>query len=124
MLSLDGFKEGFEVALTETGGTFALDDLEENRWAGLYGLGEDLEEVAFFVAVNEDAEFAQGADVFVDITDAFEKGVVIAVGYAEKLHTAGAQLADGADHVVSSDGDVLDTRAFVEVEVFFDLALF
>ena len=43
LLPLDRFEQGLEVTLAEAGGTFALDDFEEDRWAGLDGFGEDLE---------------------------------------------------------------------------------
>ena len=70
MFAFDGFEEGFEVAFAEAARAFALDDLVEDRRAVLDGLGEDLEQVAFVVAVDEDAEFGQFVDGLVDLADA------------------------------------------------------
>ena len=55
LLSFDGFKEGLEVALAEAAASLALDDLVEDRGAVFYRTSEDLEHVAFVVAVDQDA---------------------------------------------------------------------
>ena len=77
LLALDGFEEGLEVPLAEALRTVALDDLEEERRAVLHRLGEDLQQVALFVAIDEDAEVGKLAEVFVDRADATGKQLVV-----------------------------------------------
>src|SRR5207302_3362175 len=67
LFAFNGFEEGFEVALAEAAAALALDDLVEDGGAVFYGAGEDLEHVAFVVAVDEDAEFFELADGLVDL---------------------------------------------------------
>jgi hypothetical protein len=52
---LDRLEEGLEVALAEAERAVPLDDLEEHRRAVAEGLGEDLQQVAVLVPVDEDA---------------------------------------------------------------------
>src|SRR6185312_11970497 len=59
LLALDGLEEGLEIALAEAARPAALDDLEEERRPVLDGLGEDLEEVPFIVAIDEDPQLGQ-----------------------------------------------------------------
>src|SRR5688572_8865493 len=54
LLALDGLEERLEVALAEAERAVTLDDLEEDRRAVAERLGEDLQEVAVLVAVDED----------------------------------------------------------------------
>src|SRR5262249_42710850 len=55
LLALDGLEQGLEVPLAEAAGAVAFDHLEEERRAVEDRLGEDLEQVALVVAVDEDA---------------------------------------------------------------------
>lgn len=58
LFALDGFEQGFEVAFTEGLRAFALNDFEKHGRPGLDRLGEDLQQIAFVVAIDQDAEFA------------------------------------------------------------------
>src|SRR4051794_37274821 len=62
LLALDRLEQGLEVALAEAERAVPLDQLEEHRRAVLHRLGEDLEQVAVLVAVDQDAQFAQRLD--------------------------------------------------------------
>ena len=121
MLALDGFEEGLEVALAKALRALALDDLEEHRRTVDHRLGEELKQVAFFVAVDQDAELAQRLEVFLDFADAVEDIVVVVVRHVEELHATVLQGGHRADDVVGGDGDVLHARALVEVDVLLDL---
>src|SRR5881392_2362265 len=62
LLPLDRLEEGLEVALAEAHGAVPLDHLEEDGRLVLDRLGEDLEQVAVLVAVDEDLQLAQRLD--------------------------------------------------------------
>ncbi len=57
LFAFDGFEEGFEVADAEAERAVAFDEFEEHRGAVDEGFGEDLQQVAVFVPVYEDAAF-------------------------------------------------------------------
>ena len=63
-------KQRLKITFAEALAAFALEDFVEDGWAVFDGFGEDLKQVAFFVAVDEDAEFFEAFDVFVDLADA------------------------------------------------------
>ena len=67
LLALDRLEQGLEVALAEAARAVALDDLEEDRRPVAERLGEDLQQVALVVVVDEDAEPAQVGEVLVDL---------------------------------------------------------
>src|SRR4051794_33581625 len=77
LLQLDRFEEGLEVPLAEAPRPVALDDLEEEGRAVLDGLGEDLEQVALLVAIDEDAEVGELVEVLDDRADAVREELVI-----------------------------------------------
>ena len=59
LLPFNGFEQRFEVALAKALGALPLDDLEEHRGAVYNGLRKNLQQIAFVIAVDEDAEVAQ-----------------------------------------------------------------
>ncbi len=92
LLQLQRLEERLEVALAEGLAAAAADDLEEEGGAVLKGLGEELEEVALIVGVDEDAEIADLLVVFLDglaglgeeRLDALPDLVVVGIGMARK----------------------------------------
>lgn len=82
LLFLDRDEQSFEVSFTETFTSFALEDLVEDGRAIFDGFGEDLEQVAFVVAVDEDAEFFQFVYAFVDLAYAVGELFIIRVRHA------------------------------------------
>ena len=88
------------------------------------GLGEDLEEVAVVVAVDQDAEAARVVPRQVDAGHA-RLGVVVVRGRdPQEAHApVRAGPRTGGDDVVGAQGDVLHAGAAVAVEVLLDLAL-
>src|SRR5581483_7231617 len=77
LLALDRFEESLEVAVAEARRAVPLDHLEEHCRPVLRGLGEDLQQVAVVVAVDEDPVLLQHGVVLVDLADAGRNLVVI-----------------------------------------------
>ena len=96
LLALDGLEEGLEVALAEAERAVALDQLEEHRGPVAERLGEDLQQVAVLVAVDEDAALLQLLDRHAHLADAgAQLGVlVVGVGGVEELDAVGTQGVD------------------------------
>src|SRR5262249_1096836 len=123
LFALDRLEERLEVAVAEAAGAVALDDLEEHGRTVLRGLREDLQQVAVVVAVREDPQAPQVVPALVDLADALRGLVVVRLGRRKEDHPAARHLVDGLDDVRALHGDVLCTRAVVELEVLVDLAL-
>src|SRR5919108_5554409 len=92
LLALDRLEQRLEVAVAESTGAVALDDLEEDRGAVADRLGEDLQQVALVVAVDEDALLAQVRELLDHLRNARGHLVVIGLGDGEELDAAAAQL--------------------------------
>ena len=59
LFAFDRLEKRFKITLTKTLRAFPLDDLEKQRRPVLDGLGEDLEQIPFFVAVDQYAELRE-----------------------------------------------------------------
>ena len=70
LLALDRLEESLEITLAEALRPAALDDLEEQRRSVLHRLGEDLEQIALVIAIDEDPQLGELAQVLLDGTDA------------------------------------------------------
>src|SRR5207302_11119957 len=79
MLALEGLEQGLEVAFAEAACAMALDQLEEDRRAIAERGGEDLQEVALVVAIDEDPEATQVRERLRDRPDPPGHLLVIAV---------------------------------------------
>ncbi len=66
LLALNRLKQSLEIALAKRLRTLALDDLEEHRRTIKNGLREQLQQIPFVVAVNQNAKLLQWSEVFVD----------------------------------------------------------
>src|SRR5215210_5286667 len=91
LLALDRLEQRLEVAVAEAARPVALDDLEEDGRAVADRLGEDLQQVALVVAVDEDALLAQVGELLDDLGDARGNLVVVGLGDGEELDPATAQ---------------------------------
>src|SRR5256885_15736355 len=85
LLSFDRLEQRPEVPLAEAASAFALDDLVEHGRAILDRLREDLEQIAFRIAIDENAELLEDVQRFVDLADACLEIGVIGGGRAEEL---------------------------------------
>jgi hypothetical protein len=106
----------------------SLDDLEEEGWAILGILCENLEEVTFLVVVNQDLVLSQNLNVFLDfktnIFNAFLKSIVVRVGdLIQELNTTSLHALNCGDDILSTHGDVLHTSTLVVVAVLLNLGL-
>src|SRR5678816_2269627 len=95
LFALDGLEERLEVALAEALGALPLDDLVEHRRPVLDRLGEDLQQVAVRIAVDEDAEPGELVHRLVDPADAALQLLVVGGGHREELDAAIAERRDG-----------------------------
>lgn len=64
LVQLDSFKQGLEISSTETLVIVSLDDLKEKCWSVLHDFGEDLQQVAVVIIVNQDVKFLNLVQVF------------------------------------------------------------
>src|SRR5437870_3151889 len=69
LFAFQRLEQCFEVAGTEALGALTLDDLIEERRSVFHWLRENLEEIPFLVAVDENAKIAQARDILVDVAD-------------------------------------------------------
>src|SRR5579884_2059068 len=77
LLALQRLEEGLEVAFAEAARALALDDLEEDRRAAHNRFGEDLQQVAFIVVIDQNAQFGQVFYVLSDVADALQHVIVV-----------------------------------------------
>src|SRR3954471_13538127 len=78
LLALDRLEEGLEVALAEAERAVSLDELVEDRGTVADRLGEDLQQVAVLVAVDQDGALLQLLDRHPHLADpGAELGVVV-----------------------------------------------
>src|SRR6266508_3674456 len=66
LLALDRLEQRLEVAFAEAAAALALDDLDEQRRPILERLAEDLEQVAFLIAIHQHAALGQLAHILGD----------------------------------------------------------
>src|SRR5687768_15994197 len=85
LLALDGLEQRLEVPRAEALGALPLDDLVEHGRTVLHRLGEDLEQVAVRIAVDQDSQLRKGLDILIDLPDALLEVVVVGRRYAEEL---------------------------------------
>ena len=123
MLTLDCLEERLEVACSKATCSLTLDDLDEERWPVLQWTGENLQEVAFVVTIDEDATLTQGAYVLVDPADTLPQRIIIGIRRTQELNTVCTQLTDGRDDVRGRKRQVLYTRTSIVIEVLLDLRL-
>src|SRR5262249_39586493 len=112
-LPFDRFEERLEVALAETSGSAALDDLEENGGAILDRLGEGLQQIALLVPVRQDPQLHDGLHGLVDLAYSVLEVFVISRGHAQELNTPRLHLRDATKDVIGSASDVLNSGSAV-----------
>ena len=128
LLGLNGFEECQKVACTETLMVPALDDLEEQRRSVLERLGEDLQQVALVVVVDEDLLALQDVDVLLHLHILCSKTsaqvVVVGVGdLVEELDASVLHACHRLNDVLSAHGNMLHAGTSIEVTELLDLTL-
>src|SRR5262249_42940342 len=81
LIALDRLEQRFEVALTETAGTAALDDLKEEDRAIRNRFGKDLQQISAPIAVHEDAQALERIPRELDAAEPTAGIVVVRVGH-------------------------------------------
>ena len=128
MVSLYRFEERFEVASSESIVVPALDDLKEERGAVLERFGEDLQEVALVVVIDENSLTLDRVEVLlhldINVSEAGSQVVVICVrDCLEENDATCLHALHGVDDVLGTHGDMLDSRAAIILAELLDLAL-
>ena len=124
LLPLDRLEQRLEVALAEAERAVPLDQLEEHRRAVLHGLGEDLQQVAVLVPVDQDRPArAAPRSAPGPRRSGSPELVVVGVGRVRGTPRRPRASSDGGQDVVGGERDVLRAGAAVELEVLVDLRL-
>src|SRR5204862_8109063 len=113
LLAFDGFEQRFEIPIADALRAFALNDLEKERWAILYWLRENLEQITFIIAIHENPELLERIQLFVDVTDPIEQRLVISRRHFQELEPALLQRGNRLHDVVGSHCDVLTSLHIV-----------
>src|SRR5438874_13054082 len=77
LLALDGFEQGFEITLTKALRDFALNDLKKQRRSILHRLCENLQQITFIIAINQNAQPPQGIQFFIDVANPIGERFVV-----------------------------------------------
>lgn len=105
----------------------ALDNLVEERGPVLNRLGEDLEQVALIVVVDQDVQALNHVHVFCYVDtrglESLAQVLIVSSRYGQELNAACLHLGDGVNDIVGAHGDVLHTGPAVVVDILLDLAL-
>src|SRR5690606_13228651 len=104
LLCFQRFKERLEVAFSKAAAAAALDDLDKRCRPVLDWSGENLQQVAFVIPVNQDAQLLDRLERFPDLSDSIAQGFIILAGHAQKLDAAFFEGLHGLDDVAGGHG--------------------
>jgi len=90
-----------------------LNDLEEESRPVLDRLGENLEQIALIIAINQDTQFGQFAQIFPDRTDPFGQHLVVGRWHLEERDVIGGHGPHAGNDVAGRQRDVLHAQAVV-----------
>src|SRR5579875_4202935 len=123
LLALDGLEERLEVALAKAARPLTLNHLEEDGWAILHVLGEDLQQIAVVVAIHQDTQSRKLVNRFVNLADAIRQLFVVGGQSRQELDALRLQLCHRLNNVASNQSDMLHARGSIVVEIFLNLRL-
>src|SRR5216684_7222628 len=87
LLHFNRFKQRFEIPFSKSAAALALDHFEKHgRWI-FHRLRENLQQVAFLVAVHKYTQRAQFVERFLDRPHPRRKRLIIGVGNAQKIES-------------------------------------
>ncbi len=102
------FKQGLEIAFSETLCALSLDDLEEQGGSVLNRFCEQLKEISFIIAVNEDTQFLERFQVLIYLTYAVKQVIIASLyGHPQPLVVESARSGLG-HHVRPGLNELLD----------------
>src|SRR6266550_711505 len=123
LLSLYRFEQRLEVSGAKTLRAFPFDDLIEDGRPVFDWLREYLKQIPLVITIDENPQFAQRGDVFIDMANAIQKRIVVRPRDAQEFYAALTQSRHRRNDVVCRNRDVLYSGAVVELEIFVDLRL-
>src|SRR5262245_38097840 len=121
LFAFDGLKEGLEIPLAEAARPPALNDLEEESRSILDRLGEDLEQVTLVVAVDQNPQLSELAQVFLHFPHAIRQHFIVGGRDSQKRHVILHHGAHALDDIAGCHGDVLYAGSAVILQEFVDL---
>lgn len=105
----------------------SLDDFKEDGGSILHRFGENLQQVAVLVIIDQNLQFLQDVHILCDfdgrVLQVLAQQVVVGIRNRQELATSRFQILDGCDDVASIKSDVLDSGTSVIVDVLLDLTL-
>ena len=125
LLALDGLEQCLEVALAEAEGSVPFDEFEEDGGPVAQRFGEDLQQVAVLVPVDQDAPLLQFLNRHPDVPDPFPQRGIVVVGVrcVQELDPLRAESVDSAEDVVGGERQMLAAGLGMELQVLVDLRL-
>lgn len=127
MVTHNRLKQRPEASHAERTEVVLLYDLDEHGRSVHEVLREQLQQVPALVEVDQDVQAPEYPEVLVEThphrLEGLPHGVVVRSGHLDELNAAGLEAGNGLDDVCAAEGDVLDARAVVEGDIFFDLGL-
>ena len=88
LLAFDGLEQRFEIAFAEALRAFALNDFKEERRSIFHRLCENLQQITFIIAIDENAQLFQCVQFFINVTHAVEQRVVVRRRHFQELEPA------------------------------------
>lgn len=127
LLSLDGFEQTLEVSCTETTEVGPVDYLNEYSRSVHQVLGEQLQQIAALVEVDENTQLPQLIEIlgYLDrgIRKALLHELVVRVRDLDELNATLAKVRNVANDVVCPQRNVLDSSTIIKINILFDLRL-
>src|ERR1700686_1728755 len=93
LLHFDRFKQRFEIPFSKSAAALALDDFEEHGRPIFHRLRENLQQVAFLVAVHKYTERPQLCQRLLHRPDPRREQIIIRVGNPQKIQSVTLQFA-------------------------------
>jgi len=117
LFQFDCLEQRLEVALAETAASLALNNFKEQRRPVFNGLGENLEEVPFLVAIHENAETLNLLERLFERAHPIAQNVVVDVWHAQEFDSVLLQAIYGEEHILHLQCDVLHSRTAICFEI-------
>src|ERR1700749_130757 len=115
LLALDRLEKSLEISFSEATASLPLNHLIEKCRPIFHRTREDLQHVAFIVAVHQYAEILQFADGFIDLADPRLEFLVIRRGHAQKLDPLSPQRRDCLHNISCRHRDVLPSGTAIKL---------
>src|SRR5690606_30970403 len=98
------------------------DNLKKQGWSVFYRFGENLKQVTFIILINQNTQFAQWSQIFINFTHSVENGFIVGIRHLQKLYTPVTQVGYSFNDIRCSQGHVLYTFPVIKFQELFYLA--